>query len=109
MSTKSILSMQQITESFAPILAEGGARRAILFGSYARGDADEYSDIDLAIIKDTDLPFLDRYTDFRALFRVTRKAIQVLVYTPEEFTSMQAAGNPFILNVIEDGVVIYEA
>ena len=91
------------------MLEAGGAARAIIFGSYGRGDADEYSDIDLVIIKRTDLPFLDRYTDFGELFRVTPKALQILVYTPEEFDRMQENGNPFILNVIEDGTVIYEA
>ena len=34
--------------------------RIILFGSGARGDTDEYSDLDIAIIKETDERFLDR-------------------------------------------------
>jgi predicted nucleotidyltransferase len=104
-----ILSLESIKRSFAPVLAAGGAKRAIVFGSYARGEADEYSDVDLVIIKETDLPFLDRYTDFQQLFQVTRKALQILVYTPDEFDSMRDRENPFILNVIEDGIVIYEA
>jgi predicted nucleotidyltransferase len=104
-----ILSLESIKLSFAPVLEAGRAKRAILFGSYARGEADEYSDVDLVIIKETGLPFLDRYTDFQGLFEATRKALQILVYTPEEFDDMRARGNPFILNVIEDGVVIYEA
>lgn len=104
-----ILSLEQLSTSFAPVLEAGGAQRAILFGSYARGEADEYSDVDVVIIKETALPFLDRYTDFHHLFLAIRKALQVLVYTPEEFDDMRARGNPFILNVIKDGVVIYEA
>jgi predicted nucleotidyltransferase len=104
-----ILSLESIKRSFAPILKAGGAKGAIVFGSYARGEADEYSDVDLVVIKETALPFLDRYTDFQGLFEVTRKALQILVYTPDEFADMRARGNPFILNVIEDGIVIYEA
>ena len=103
-----ILSLEKIRGSFAPVLKAGGAKRAIVFGSYARGEADEYSDVDLVIIKETALPFLDRYTDFQQLFQVTRKALQILVYTPDEFEGMKARGNTFILNVIKDGVVIYE-
>lgn len=102
-------SLDDIAAAFQPILAAGGARRAIIFGSYCRGQADEYSDIDLVILKDTEVPFLDRYTDFKDLFLAMLKAIQVLVYTPDEFEDMRARGNPFILDVIEDGVVIYEA
>jgi len=109
MAPGTILSLEYMKQTFAPILKAGGADRAIIFGSYARGEADEYSDIDLVIIKETDLLFLDRYTDFQGLFNLARKALQILVYTPEEFDDMRARGNPFILNVIEHGVVIYEA
>ena len=102
------VSVEEIRNSFAAVLEAGGAKRAVVFGSYARGEADEYSDIDLVIIKETGTPFLDRYTDFEGLFRIIPKALQVLVYTPSEFEDMRENGNPFILNVIEDGVVIYE-
>ena len=94
---------------FCPVLQAGGADRAIVFGSYARGEADEYSDIDLSIIKETELPFLDRYTDFEDLFLVAPKALQIVVYRPCEFEAMRDGGNPLVLNVIKDGVVIYEA
>ena len=102
-------SLDKIKSSFTSVLEDGRAQRAIVFGSYGRGNADEYSDIDLVIIKETDIPFLDRFRDFDGLFRVTPKALQVLVYTPGEFNDMRDRGNPFILNVIEDGVIIYEA
>ena len=106
---KTKVSLEEIKRSFAAVLETGGAQRAIIFGSYARGEADEYSDIDLVIIKDTETPFLDRYRDFDGLFSVMPKALEVLVYTQGEFESMRDGGNPFILNVVEDGIVIYEA
>ena len=34
--------------------------RVILFGSYARGDVDEYSDVDVVVIKQTERRFLER-------------------------------------------------
>ena len=103
------LSVEEIKLSFGPALEAGAAQRAVLFGSYARGDTDEYSDIDLVIIKETGLPFLDRYTDFGGLFQVLPRALQILVYTPEEFRNMRDNGNAFIHTVIKDGIVIYEA
>lgn len=67
--------------------------RIILFGSHARGDADEHSDLDVAIIKETDERFLDRLgTVFDLLPPIG--AVDVLVYTPTEFAEMQARGNP---------------
>ena len=102
------VSLEDVSSSFAPVLEAGGAKRAIIFGSYARGEANWYSDIDLVIIKETGLPFLDRYLEFKYLFQVTPAALQILVYTPEEFNRMQEDGNPFVSNVIADGIVIYE-
>ena len=45
--------LEDIRGSFAPVLEEGGAKRAIIFGSYTRGNAGEYGDMDLLIIKET--------------------------------------------------------
>ena len=103
------LTLDEIKRDFTSVFVAGGARRAVLFGSYGRGDADEYSDIDLVIIKETQTPFLERYKEFPGLFDAVRKALEVLVYTPDEFDAMRDRGNPFISKVIEDGVVIYEA
>lgn len=41
--------MQDITERIIPILKKYGVKKAALFGSYARGDYDEKSDVDILI------------------------------------------------------------
>lgn len=46
------VSLDQIKEKALPILKEEGATRAALFGSVARGEATESSDIDILV----DLP-----------------------------------------------------
>ena len=99
-----------IIKALAPVLKRGGAKKAILFGSYARGDADEYSDIDLIIIAESKQPFVERFKDFSDLWKVSPvKAIDVLVYTPQEFQEMCQRENPFIVRAVEEGKVIYEA
>ncbi len=103
------LTVKEITDAFKPVLEAGGARQAMLFGSYARGDADDHSDVDVVIIKETKRPFLDRYEEFQGLAWLLDKGMDVLVYTPAELTAMKEQGNPFIAKVMEDGVVIYEA
>ena len=88
----------------------GGASKAILFGSYARGDADEYSDLDLLIIAESQRPFIERFKDFLDMWKVSPvKAMDVLVYTRKEFNSMRAQENPFIIAAITEGITIYEA
>ncbi|MYC08449.1 MAG: nucleotidyltransferase domain-containing protein [Chloroflexi bacterium] len=38
-----IPTLDTIRDALTPALEASGAQRAIVFGSYARGDADEYS------------------------------------------------------------------
>lgn len=101
-------TLDEIRERLGPPLKAAGARRAIVFGSYARGGADAWSDLDLVIIADTDVPFLDRFRTFEGVFEAYRRAMEILVYTPDEFAQMIEAENPFIEQVLKDGVTIYE-
>jgi uncharacterized protein len=41
--------------------------KVILFGSFAEGEVQEWSDIDLVIIKETTLPFLQRLKEVALL------------------------------------------
>lgn len=41
--------MDNITRTIKPLLEQYGVKKAALFGSYARGESDEKSDIDLLI------------------------------------------------------------
>jgi len=82
--------------------------RVYLFGSWARDEADELSDLDIVIIKRTPLPFLDRIREVPSLLPRELGAVDVLVYAPEEWTWMKEAGNAFAEMVIEEGKLIYE-
>lgn len=80
-------------------------QRVIVFGSYARGDYDQYSDLDIIIVCDTQLPFVERFREFHQLFELPM-AIELLVYTPQEFEKMVKRENPFITPVLEYGIDI---
>lgn len=81
--------------------------KIILFGSLVSGDTHAWSDIDLVIIKDTQERFMDRLIDV-ALLCDSDMGVDCLVYTPEELNRMLAERNPFILEVLRTGKVIYE-
>ena len=74
-----------------------------MFGSVARGEADEWSDLDLIVIADTDRTFFERFRDFDGLYEVWPR-LDLLVYTSAEFERMVDEENPFLLRVLEEGV-----
>jgi len=82
----------------------GPIEKIILFGSAARGDADEYSDLDLILIKETSKRFVERLVEVPLL----PVHADVFVYTPEEFERMRENENPFILSALESAKVLYE-
>ena len=84
-----------------------GPERIILFGSAARGDTDEYSDLDLIVIKKTDKRFVERLVEAGSYIPLDL-SVDVFVYTPEEFQSMIEEGNPFIEEALKDGKVLYD-
>jgi len=82
-----------------------GATRALVFGSVARGEADEWSDLDLLVVAETQRAFFERYRDFIGLYEVWPR-LDLLVYTPPELERMVEEDNPFLLRILEEGVDI---
>ena len=84
-----------------------GPERVILFGSMARGDSDEYSDMDFIVIKRTETRFVERLVEAAKLISLPGN-VDVFVYTPEEVASMVEEENAFIESALRDGIVVYE-
>ena len=101
-----IQDLEALRARLAPHLRR--ARRAIVFGSVARGEADEWSDLDLLVVADTTRPFFERWRDFAGLFDVWPR-LDLLVYTPAELEHLRAEGRAFIEHVLAAGVVVHEA
>lgn len=80
--------------------------KIILFGSAAKGKPSRWSDLDIAIIKKTDQKFFDRILEVTRLVQ-PRRAIDFIVYTPDEIKAMRQNKNYF-LNEIIKGKIIYE-
>ncbi|MFQ5710131.1 MAG: nucleotidyltransferase domain-containing protein [bacterium] len=77
--------------------------RAILYGSYARGNATEFSDIDFALIsKDfCGIRFDDRCRVV-PLRRKIDERLEPMPFLPEDFH----AGNPLAADIMEHGIEI---
>jgi predicted nucleotidyltransferase len=66
------------------ILRAHEVHAAFLFGSWARGDSDALSDIDLIVVAPSRRPFVERFRDYPDLVAAPA-GIDLLVYTPAEF------------------------
>lgn len=84
-------------------------KKAVVFGSWAQGTADQTSDIDLVMVKETDRPFLERLKEFALLVPNGLPRVDAFIYTPEEFELMRARENPLIVKALSEGEVVYEA
>jgi len=77
-------------------------KKVYLFGSVARNDFNEGSDIDIAIIGDFKERFLDRID---RILEMTDLPVEPLCYTEDEFEKMKRDGNPFIKEILKGKVL----
>lgn len=91
---------KQIVKNYQP-------QKIILFGSAARGDFNQSSDIDMLIIKDTRQRRVDRIKN--VLMAVDYNLpFEPLVYSPNELEERKKLGDNFILEVLNQGKVLYD-
>ena len=74
-------------------------------GAVSRGADPPCGDIDLIVVQNTTKRFLDRLDDIYSAVR-PRKALDVLVYTPEELESLRES-RPFVRRALAEGRVLY--
>lgn len=84
------------------------AEKVILYGSYAKGEATEDSDIDILVIAPTNERMFDRMATVRGIIRDLRNGLPIspIVFTPEELTLRLGEGDPFLQTVLQEGIVL---
>jgi len=97
-------------------LKQADPYRIILFGSYAAGTAGEHSDIDMLVILDNNdvaKTYEERLKKKLYINRLVREinykiALDILVYSKEEYKMVKNYGNYFIDEIENTGRIIYE-
>jgi len=85
-------------------------RRAILFGSLARGDANEQSDIDIALVWDDDTLQSERDEDIASrVYQLTGNECRLLHYTTSEFNRLPESSPSLFANIDAEGIDLLEA
>ncbi len=101
-----MVSMDDIQTIGHEIVSQFHPQRVILFGSHARGTAQEDSDVDLLVIS----PF--EGTGFRQSLKILNRLdshlpIDLIAYRPEDVQRRYAEGDPLIRDAIDHGKVLY--
>lgn len=97
MSISGVLETSEIRAMLLPILERYGMRSASLFGSYARGEADEGSDIDILLEGGVGFRPLDIFGVAEDLHRASGKMVDVF-----EISELDAG--PFRDAVLQEAV-----
>ena len=107
-------SAEQIDRRLAEVVdilvKEFNPEQIILFGRYAREKKNfPTGTMDLLIVAQTDLPFIERIVKARKATSGGEPIIEPLVYTPEEFKVMtEKQGDSFFESALSEGEEIYK-
>ena len=97
-----MLTINEIKKTIAPLVKDHPVRRVILFGSYARGDATEKSDVDLIIDSGG---AIDSWEFFGLIGDIAKKMhIDVDIFELDEIKKPSGIFD----SITNEGVVIYE-
>lgn len=98
---------QELARYLRLLTERGNPEKVILFGTLATGRINEWSDIDLVVVEQTELSFFERLRRIRKLLQ-PRVGIDVMVYTPEEFNRLSSERPFFRDEIVAKGKVVYE-
>ena len=104
-----MISKEQISEICLKIVQNIKPYKVILFGSYVTGNNNEDSDLDLIIVKETNLSKHQRAREIRKyLWGITDIPKDILVYTEKEINDWKNVKQAFITSVLINSKILYE-
>jgi len=103
-----MLKEEEIQKLVDKIVNRIQPEKVIVFGSYAKGKATNKSDLDLFVIKDTQLPSSERDQEIRPFLSNLIINVDVHVYTSEEVEEYGTEEYSFVHSVMKTGKVMYE-
>ena len=102
------MSFEKEIKSFVDRIADACDPKAIIiFGSVAKGTADENSDLDIMVILETDMTYYERTLAVRKAIGVTSIPVDILAFTPEEVNAAKGRRRSIITEALSTGKVVY--
>jgi uncharacterized protein len=102
-------SLELIREIASKIVEQFKPQRIILFGSFARGEETENSDIDLLVLIDTQERRGKRSAPIlRFLAEQYEEPIDVVVRSPQSLEDWKDVPDSFAQQILREGITLYE-
>jgi predicted nucleotidyltransferase len=101
--------LETIQAAVERIVAAAHPSKVILFGSYARGDADAGSDLDLMVVENE---VSDKGQEMLKLYRTVGHigiGVDLLVYSEKEIERRGQVPGTVIYHALREGKVLYDA
>ena len=103
-----MLTQKHIKECAMRVAKDFAPEKVILFGSYAYGQPEKDSDLDLLVILQHEGSAVKKASDIR-LTLPAEIPVDILVRTPERIQERLAINDFFIREIMERGKVLYAA
>jgi predicted nucleotidyltransferase len=104
-----MLSEQAICEAVARIVTAARPSKVIVFGSHARGDPDEGSDLDLLVIEPKLVNRDQEMIRLRDAVGLIGSGVDVLVCSEEEAERRGQVPGTVVYWALKEGKVVYDA
>jgi len=104
-----MISEQTIQQAVARLVAAANPSKVILFGSYARGDATEDSDLDLMVIEPEVVNQFDEMVRLRNVMGDMQVGVDLLVYSDREAFRRSQVPGTLLYWAFKEGRVMYDA
>ena len=82
-------------------------KQVIIFGSYAKGTATIKSDLDIFVIKETELPMVNRADYLKPMLFHALIPVDVHIYTPEEVEEYGKEPFSFVNSILKSGKTVF--
>jgi predicted nucleotidyltransferase len=105
---KKMIPPDKIDAAVTLLVSSAKPERIIMFGSYARGTADNQSDLDLCVIKKT---VADRHSEMIRLRRILsplRIPVDIIVHSMAVVNEWAGVSGTLVNSIMREGRILYE-
>lgn len=102
-----MITGDQIDAVVRTLVEAAAPERIVLFGSYARGDANEQSDLDLLVIEAEVCDRMGEMVRLRRLLRPLRIPVDVLVFSRADVEWLGKQSGSLLYQALREGKVLH--